>query len=500
MNIHFLKRFFSKAQHPKQAVLVLGSGRSGTSVLTKCINFMGISLGTDNLLAPSKKINPKGYFENKDIINIHKAIGSKIRYRPAFEGYYDSSKIKKDRANLTKYLTDKFHEAQYLVIKDPRMNDYIELWQHVLDDIHVKPAEIILIRNPLDVVASNSRAWHRDKTMALRQWQVRTLLSLRDTKGQPRLVVSYEDLFHKTLPTLKRVATQLDLPWPQDENELQKKIDGFIDPKLQKSDSGESLEAFKAEKNLTDDVKNLYLLAVKASNDDHFLASKEFDDQIKHLTTRYVEKYGSLYRDFNTNIPGKTVYVYGTDTQQVNSVNELLAEKGIPMDNENTKRIHDLLSQVSQQLENNPQETDTYADDFAYLEEKEDINNYVRKSAKKKVVWGIGDVLTGKAIEMLMTVSEEMNLNTRNILIVDDEKMARDTRQKSQLLETYERILKRLNKHPHLVIYASELTNPGIKQQVSEFVESSQEVAQSLDYQQRVTHEVVQLKKLGSAL
>lgn len=102
------QRLFNHRQQTKQAVLILGSGRSGTSVMTKCVNLMGISLGTDNLLAPSKRINPKGYFENKDVINIHKSLGSRIRYRPAFKGYYDSPKIKKDRAALTTYLRNFF--------------------------------------------------------------------------------------------------------------------------------------------------------------------------------------------------------------------------------------------------------------------------------------------------------------------------------------------------------------------------------------------------------
>lgn len=94
MAIHLLQQLFPGLR-TKRAVLVLGSGRSGTSVLTKCINFMGISLGTDNLLAPSKRINPKGYFENKDVIKIHKSLGSKIRYRPLLKGITTVPRLKK---------------------------------------------------------------------------------------------------------------------------------------------------------------------------------------------------------------------------------------------------------------------------------------------------------------------------------------------------------------------------------------------------------------------
>lgn len=492
MAIHLLQQLFPGLR-TKRAVLVLGSGRSGTSVLTKCINFMGISLGTDNLLAPSKRINPKGYFENKDVIKIHKSLGSKIRYRPAFEGYYDSPKVKKDRAALTKYLSGKFKKETYLVIKDPRMNDYIELWQHVLDDVDVKPAEIILIRNPLDVVASNSRAWHRDKILALRQWQVRTLLSMRDTKGYPRLMVGYEDLFHKTLPTLRRVSEQLDLPWPKDEKELQAKIDGFIDPNLQKSDSGESLEDFKNEKDLEDDVKELYLLGMKAASDDDFFASEDFDKQINDLTDRYLKKYGSLYRDFNVKIDSKTVFVYGTNSDQIKQVNTLLIKQGVDMDDEKTKRIHNLQWAVTQKLNSESEVSDNYPDDYVYLELKEDLNNYVRHAAKTKSIWGIGDHLTSQTFAMLLTISEEMNLDTRNVVILDDQHLTSDETKKTELVAAYNRVLKRINKHPHLIILASTLNKPETEQQIAKFIEADNKPDQLLDYQHEVANEIDQL-------
>lgn len=292
---------------------------------------MGISLGTDNLLAPSKKINPKGYFENKDVIKIHKSLGSRVRYRPAFKGYYDSPKIKKDRADLTNYLKNFFEDEQYLAIKDPRMNDYIELWQHVLADIDVLPAEIVLLRNPMDVVHSNERAWHRDTTLAMRQWQVRTLLSLRDSDRTHRILVTYEDLFGQTLTTLKRIATQFDLPWTDDEAALQAKIDDFIDPALQKSDSGESLADFEARTDVEPDVKALYLLGRQAAADPDFFASEEFQQKIDEMTDQYLADYGALYRDFNAKINSKTFFVFGEDQAQVDQVNDILRANQVIM-------------------------------------------------------------------------------------------------------------------------------------------------------------------------
>ncbi|VDG18977.1 sulfotransferase family protein [Lactiplantibacillus mudanjiangensis] len=473
---HLMNRWRPK----KKAVLILGSGRSGTSVLTKCISFMGISLGTNNLLGPSKKINPKGYFENKDVIKIHKSIGSKIRYRPAFAGYEDSAKIKKDRENLTKYLTDFFADERYLAIKDPRMNDYIELWQAVLADINVQPAEIILIRNPIDVVNSNSRAWHRDATLALRQWQVRTLLSLRDTKNQNRILITYEALFNETLPTLKRIADQLQLPWPSDEGTLQAEIDGFIDPNLQHSDSAQSLADFKADNNIDPDAKTLYLLAVRAANDPEFFESEEFDLKIKQLTDQYVTKHGSLYRDFNKKIPGKTVYVWGNDAAAVEHVNDQLTELGVVLQTADNTRAHQLQTQLSQKLSTSQPWEVTYPKDYALVSDKEDLNNFIRKHAKHDDVWGLGDVAASSVVEMIMAVSDEMGLATRNLVLVADfEQLQQDPAALKVALRSTVRVLHAVKDQPYLIIPAAAVTQPDTQTQLATFVQQDEVVVET---------------------
>ncbi|MFC6182216.1 sulfotransferase family protein [Lactiplantibacillus daowaiensis] len=461
--------------HPKKAVLILGSGRSGTSVLTKCISFMGISLGTNNLLGPSKKINPKGYFENKDVIKIHKSIGSTIRYRPAFAGYYYSPKIKKDRENLTTYLTDFFADERYLAIKDPRMNDYIELWQHVLADINVQPAEIILIRNPIDVVNSNSRAWHRDATLALRQWQVRTFLSLRDTKGQNRILVTYEDLFNQTLPTLKRIADQLKLPWPSDETTLQAEIDGFIDPNLQHSDSAQSLADFKADQNIDPDAKALYLLGVRAANDPAYFESAEFDAAINQLADQYVTKHGSLYRDFNKKIPGKTVYVFGSDAAAVEQVNQQLDQLGVVMQTADNTKGHRIQAQLSKKLAKTQPLDPDYPKDFALVSDKEDLNNFIRKHAKHDDLWGLGDVVTSQVVEMVMAVSDEMGLTTRNLVITADfDRLQGDPAALKAALRSTVRVLRAVKDQAYLIVPAAAVTTKGAQQQLAEFVHADE--------------------------
>ncbi|WP_434433930.1 sulfotransferase family protein [Lactiplantibacillus paraplantarum] len=463
------QRLFNHRQPNKQAVLILGSGRSGTSVMTKCINLMGISLGTDNLLAPSKRINPKGYFENKDVINIHKSLGSRIRYRPAFKGYYDSPKIKKDRAALTTYLQTFFENEQYLAIKDPRMNDYIELWQHVLADVEVLPAEIVLLRNPMDVVNSNERAWHRDTTLAMRQWQVRTLLSLRDTDRDHRILVTYEDLFGQTLATLKRIATQFDLPWTNDEAALQAQIDDFIDPALQKSDSGESLADFEARTDVDPDVKALYLLGRQAAADPAYFASAEFQQRIDDLTNQYLAKYGALYRDFNVKINSKTFFVFGEDQVQVDQVNGLLEDGQVKMVGTEADS-HVIAEDLSERLNNNTLAVQTYPLDYLVVEQKEALNNYLRKNAKRETLWGVGDAQNNEIVEMLTTVSAELGADTHNVVIADDLTTIDDRRTLRLVIQHLVRTVHAVEQPPYLVLMADQLDIPATQTAIAAFI------------------------------
>jgi len=468
MSQNLWQRIFNH-RRPKQAVLILGSGRSGTSVMTKCINLMGISLGTDNLLAPSKRINPKGYFENKDVIKIHKSLGGKVRYRPAFTGYYDSPKIKSDRSALTKYLKQTFENEQYLAIKDPRMNDYIELWQHVLADVDVQPAEIVLLRNPLDVVDSNARAWKRDTTLAMRQWQVRTLLSLRDTDPERRVLVTYEDLFGQTLNTLKRIATKFDLPWTDDEPALQTQIDSFIDPDLQKSDSGESLADFEARTDVAADVKELYLLGRQAAADPQFFASTQFQQRIDEMTVAYLQNYGALYRDFNVKINSKTFYVFGSDQNEIDQVNDILTANQVKMNGQATP-LHEVAADLSERLHNGMLDQTTYSNDFLVVEQKEELNNYLRKNAKAEALWGVGDVLNSEIAEILTVISTELNADTHNIVVAQDLTAITDQQVLQTTVQRLMRTLRAVEQPPYLVVMADQLDQAATQAAIVEFI------------------------------
>ncbi|WEG11210.1 sulfotransferase [Pullulanibacillus sp. KACC 23026] len=293
-----LTKFLNKSEKlPRtKAVLVLGNGRSGTSVLTRALNFMGVDLGDDPFIK-AKKANPKGYFENKPILTIHKKIGGKLPFRPSPEGYEKSKKIRPLKNELKEYMKETFLDKPVWGWKDPRTNDYLKLWKDILNELNAEPHHVIIIRNPIDVVASNKRAWDRDETWALRQWQLRTLFSLRDTFGDKRVIISYEELFGNPIEALRRISTTLDLPWPADEVKLKQQLEEFIDPNLQRSNSNANLEDFLLNDQVGQDVKQLYLLALEGTQSQEYFESNSFHERVEKLYDEYLNNYGTLKRN-----------------------------------------------------------------------------------------------------------------------------------------------------------------------------------------------------------
>ena len=86
-----------------------------------------------------------------------------------------------------------------------------------------------------------------------------------------------------------------------------------------------------------------------------------------------------------------------------------------------------------------------------------------------------------------------MNLDTRNVVILDDQHLTSDETKKTELVAAYNRVLKRINKHPHLIILASTLNKPETEQQIAKFIEADNKPDQLLDYQHEVANEIDQL-------
>lgn len=288
-----LLKMINKKKEPKsKAVVVLGSGRSGTSVLARAINIVGVDLGSGFIR--TNRTNPKGFFEDKKIVNTHKKISSRLKVRPFPKGFPYFKEIQPFRDELKEYIQEEFSHKKIWGWKDPRNNEFLEMWKEILKEINTEGNYLIIIRNPVDVIASYKRAYDRDENWARLQWQLRTLLALKQTNKEKRIIVEYDELFNNSLQSMRRVAKTLELPWPKNEANIKNELDEFIDPSLQRSNSGTNVNEFKNRQDVERDVKKLFLLCLEGARSQKYLQSKAFQSRVEKLYQAFLRDHGKL--------------------------------------------------------------------------------------------------------------------------------------------------------------------------------------------------------------
>ncbi|SEP75176.1 hypothetical protein SAMN05216232_0777 [Virgibacillus subterraneus] len=281
-------KFTRKPQQTKnKAVTILGSGRCGTSMASRSINLMGVDLG-EGFVKPNKT-NPKGFWENKKIVDVHKEIKNVLGSMPFRRGWQDLGKIKPLKEKMESIVQEQFSDKPLWGWKDPRTSECIEMWKEILADMDVEGNYLVMIRNPVDVAASFRRAYNRNEKAALKQWQIRTLVALRGTRNENRIIVDYDDFIEDSFSTVKNIAKTFNVTLPSDKNELKQELDSFIDPTLRHSRTG--LKKLSKSKEIEEDMKELYRICLKAAHSKEYLNSKKFQKQIDNLYVSFLKSH-----------------------------------------------------------------------------------------------------------------------------------------------------------------------------------------------------------------
>jgi hypothetical protein len=157
-------------------VLIMGSGRSGTSMAAGMLAKAGYFMGPN--LMPATPGNPKGYFESFDIETINEdilklVIPSKPKYFKFFfknrpgKGHYwltalDTNVIVKGKPSIQKKIADLTTHTPYC-FKDPRFCYTLPIWRPLLA---ADTAFVCIFRNPSETVSSILRECRREQYLA----------------------------------------------------------------------------------------------------------------------------------------------------------------------------------------------------------------------------------------------------------------------------------------------------------------------------------------------
>lgn len=224
---------------PPSAVLVLGMVRSGTSAITRLLGLLGMQLGPeDRLLAPAENVNPKGYYEHREIVRLNaellKRMGGSWRLPPSLPvGWQRAPALEDLRARARALLEADFAGARLWGFKDPRTSLTLPFWEDLLGEALLGEARYVIChRRPLDSARSLERRNGIGLDDGVALWMRYTASALAHTAAKRRIVVGYEELFTNRDSLVGELVAFLDAPAPGASGELRAAVDDWIEDGL----------------------------------------------------------------------------------------------------------------------------------------------------------------------------------------------------------------------------------------------------------------------------
>ncbi len=234
----------------RDLVLVVGVGRSGTSLFAGIMGQLGFRIPQPEIVADDT--NPKGFGEPQWVVDFHTRLMRRRRVtvfdaRPAaWEQTAAISAEPEVQSELRAWLKGEVDQADAVVVKDPRIGWFLPLWNQAAADIGLTPAFVTMLRHPAQILTSAKKSygtWQTDASRAA-AWINVMLETERATRGARRTFVPYADLLADWAAELRRAGGELGI---QRLSTLDRAaypgVDELVDPSLFRNRTGwEGLE------------------------------------------------------------------------------------------------------------------------------------------------------------------------------------------------------------------------------------------------------------------
>ena len=230
----------------RQAVLVIGMHRSGTSALTRVINLHGAVLGSDLLEAAAD--NRAGFWENEHVVRLHERVLALLGMSWDDPGELPPAWQEKVREaglfdELLALIQTQFGEAPLWAVKDPRLCRLLPLWLDALAQLDIEPKLVFALRHPAEVVGSLARRNGLSAATASMLWLRHLAEPEAASREVARCMVNYDALLADWRGTLAAITNKLQLEWPISPVQAAADVDAHLRQDLRNHRSGGDAEA-----------------------------------------------------------------------------------------------------------------------------------------------------------------------------------------------------------------------------------------------------------------
>ena len=221
-------------------ILVFGTQRSGSSLVTRLINMMGPYFSSTNTSIGFDSEKQKGFWERQDIVACNDAILK--HFGCEWDRLASWSMLSKKPKSKAKALVEADEEIKNIVAeldrndswvtKDPRLCLTFPLWKPSLE----KPVAVVISRDPLETAMSIKTRQETSLAYGLAVWEYYTIGILGSLRDIPYIHLTHQELVSDPVASVKKLFEKLTdlgtegLKMPEKED-----IHAFVEPNLHRS-------------------------------------------------------------------------------------------------------------------------------------------------------------------------------------------------------------------------------------------------------------------------
>jgi hypothetical protein len=220
-------------------VVVLGMHRSGTSLLSNVLHYLGVDMADET--DRGSETNKGGFWERRDLVALHdeilealgRPVASPLHCLPFPPGWWRDKAILPFRKRLREYLEEhRGHDSRWWGFKDPRTCRLLPLWRDLFSQMDIEARYVWAIRPPGEAAASMAAKNPELRPMSAAQaeimWLAYNYEILRHARMLRPLIVSYNDWFDDPSAVARRLTFGLALPGFAIEREMDECVGSII--------------------------------------------------------------------------------------------------------------------------------------------------------------------------------------------------------------------------------------------------------------------------------
>jgi len=276
----------------KRIVVVLGMHRSGTSVITRGLQVLGVDLG-DKLMGGIPGNNEKGFWEDAEINDFNNSLLLKLgsgwdRLNALDEVALLGAEFAQKRNQALNLLRGKLSSDSIFAFKNPRTAILLPFWQVIFNDLDLSVSYLVAVRNPMEVAESLHRRDGISLLKGLLLWVKYSLAAVRGTQGARRVFVAYAAVMQEPRLQLKRISQALDLSDPElNQQGLFEYVEEFLSPELRHNIS--AVDALLAPGQIPPFVSDLYRFLLQLASDKYAPNGEEMNRAWPTIEKHYAD-------------------------------------------------------------------------------------------------------------------------------------------------------------------------------------------------------------------